>query len=265
MINKAFKFATGFSSRYQAFAYHLVFSILIAGGILLLAKFIWYPNELVFASGAIKIFLIVILVDACFGPLLTLVVYNPYKDKKVLDRDLFIIVLLQICALVYGSFTLVGGRPVYYVFAVDRFELVQANDIPQAFIDDDKSGKYANLPKWGPRWVYSELPNDVDERNDILFKQVEFGIDLAQTPQYYKPLEVGYDSIRARVRPLKDLQVNNDIDGIEKTLMSLGVSNKGDYGYLPLAAKKKDLTIVIHKSSLEVAGIVNLNPWREGE
>ena len=263
---------TSFRNRYRAFLSHFIVSILIAGAILLIAKFIWYPSELMVASGAIKIFLLVILVDAGLGPLLTLIVYNPNKSQKELRTDLSLIILLQLCALVYGSYTLFGGRPVYYVFAVDRFELVQANDIPEAFLRDEEAGKYGDLPKTGLQWVYSKLPEDVNERNDVLFNQMEYGADLAQTPKYYQPLEQGAQAIRERLRSLDDLLQSNTEERVDNAIQSLSLLNasdlssvNSDYGYLPLSAKKKDLTIILSKSSLDVVGVVDLYPWREGE
>ena len=191
------KFLTiSFTSRYQAFLYHLLLSLLFAGGVLLFAKLAWYPGDLVFASGAVKIFFLVLLVDACFGPLITLLTYNLKKGFKELNRDFLFIVLLQVCALAYGFYTLAGGRPVYYVFAVDRFELVQANEIPHSFLKEAKEfGPYGDLPWWRVKWVYAELPKDNDARTDILFKQIENGVDLAQTPKYFQSLDQGRDAI----------------------------------------------------------------------
>lgn len=263
-ISKHFNIS-GFKNRQQAFLYHLLFSVLLAGSILLFAKVAWYPNQLMFATGAIKIFLLVIFVDACFGPLLTLVIYNLKKDAKELKRDFSVIVLLQLCALVYGTYTLIGGRPVYYVFAVDRFELVQANDIPESFLVAKDAGQYAVLPKSGPQWVYAELPEDIGERNDVLFTQVNHGIDLAQTPKYYQPLSEGRETILKKIRPLDVLYTTNDKDRVDQALESLDLSLVSDFGYLPLAGKKADLIVVMNKVTMKIAGVVDLNPWQDSE
>lgn len=250
--------------RLRAFLYHLLLSVIIAGSALLFAKLIWYPNDLLHATGAIKVFVLIMLVDVCFGPLLTLVAYNPAKDKKELKRDMSVIVIFQFAALIYGFLTLFGGRPVYYVFAVDRFELVQASSIPEVFLEDSASSSYASLPKLGQEWVYAELPKDINERNDVLFTQIENGVDLAQTPMFYAPLQVGQDNIREKIRPLADLDQSNSPEQLEKAGLP-ELSKNNELGYLPLAAKKKDLVIIVHRDTLEVSKIVDLIPWREGE
>lgn len=265
---------TKFKNRYHAFVFHLIFSLIIAGGILLFAKLLWYPQELIVPSGALRIFLLVLMVDACFGPLVTLLVFSKKKEPKELKSDFSIIVALQLCALVYGFYTLFSGRPVFYVFAVDRFELVQANHIPVKFLSEEEAGVYSKLPKTGPRWVYAKAPEDNKERNLLLSWQVQYGVDLAQTPKYYEPLDHGASVIRERVRPLKDLmhsntkeQINNEMRAFSLPVLSIEndvLSNDiNDYGYLPLAASKKDLTVIVNKATLDVKGILDLNPWKE--
>jgi len=60
---------------------------------------------------------LVLIVDVCLGPLLTLAVFDP--KKKELKRDLSIILLIQLSALFYGIYTVSVARPAYIVFAVD--------------------------------------------------------------------------------------------------------------------------------------------------
>ena len=257
-------FSVNFDNRYQAFYSHLLLSVVIAGSILAIAKLMWYPNAIMIALGATKVFLLVILVDACFGPVLTFATYNKNKSRKSITLDFSIIIFLQLAALAYGSYTLYAGRPVYYVFSVDRFELVQANDIPQAFLDDEASGEYGRLPIRQAKWLYAELPDDINERNALLFGQIETGTDLAQTPRYYQPLESGAELVREKIGSLNDLRQRNDGATFDdKVIKDLALSDTVNYGFLPLAAKKKDLSIILDRKTLEVIKIVDLYPWPE--
>ena len=85
--------------------------------------------------------------------------------------------------------------------------------------------------------------------------------DLAQTPKYYKSIEDGSASIRDKIRSLSELQYSNTQESISRQMQKLDLSDKREYGYLPLAAKKKDMTIIIAKENLKVKGIIDLNPW----
>lgn len=264
---------TDFRNRYQACFYHLVSSVIVAGAILIIAKLFWYPGELMAVAGATKIFLLVILVDAGLGPLLTFVLFDVNKSQKALRVDFTFIIGLQICALIYGSYTLFGGRPVYYVFSVDRFELVQANDIPKGFLNDEIDGAYKKLPISRPQWVFAEMPEDAAGRNEILSNLLKYGADLAQTPKYYRPLEGDNIAVRDALRPISDLLYGNQRDSINKAMKELSLPTlsepplaSGDnYRYLPMIGKEKDLTIIMSKDSLQVEGVVNLSPWIEGE
>ena len=234
---------------------------MVAGTILIIAKMIWYPSVVMYASGATTIFLMIILVDAGLGPLLTLIAYRPGKSEKALKIDFSIIVVLQLIALAYGSWTLAGGRPVYYVFSVDRFELVQANEIPREFLEDGLAGKYANLPLMGPDWVYAVLPEDSDEQAQLLTNQIAHGVDLAQTPKYYKPLSEGTAVMREKLRPLSDLETINSEQELKSKFKPANILERADFGYFPLSTKKKDMTVILDKASLDVVAIVDLNPW----
>ena len=122
------------SARVKAFGVHLLTSAVIALAVVALVFGLWYPAPLATATGVTGIFLILLIVDVCLGPLLTLVVYK--EGKKTLVMDLTIIVLLQLSALGYGVYTVAEGRPAWLVFSVDRFELVRINDIDERKLDE---------------------------------------------------------------------------------------------------------------------------------
>ena len=144
-------------SKLKAAAVHLALSVLIAGSALALATWAWYPIVLLDPTGATKIFLIVLSVDLCLGPFLTFIVFN--KQKKGLRGDLVIIALIQVGALTYGIYTLAKARPVYIVYAVDRFEVVQANDLTESNIADAVLPEFKTLSWVGPKWISTRVPS----------------------------------------------------------------------------------------------------------
>lgn len=246
-------------NRFHAFLIHLLLSALIAITIILAAILVWYPSDLINVTGAKKIFLMVIGIDVCIGPILTLVVFN--KKKKELSRDLAIIFAIQICALVYGMYTVTVARPVYIVFAVDRFELVQANDINKKSLKKVSIDKFKTLPLFKPQWVTALLPDDDEERNDILFNAIDTDADLAQLPQYYHDYSKSVDEIIKRAKPLNELKaLNADQTDLVESLIKK-YPDQDRYGFLPMSARKMDLSVIIDRHNGKPIETNLLQPW----
>ena len=108
---------------------HLSISLVLAcvvGGIL---YFLWFPAPHFSAVGASTLMLVLMGVDVCMGPLLTLLVFNPAKRALLLRLDLSIIAVLQVAALGYGLFVICQARPVFIVGEMDRFVVVAADQL----------------------------------------------------------------------------------------------------------------------------------------
>jgi hypothetical protein len=71
----------------------------------------------------------VIVVNVFCGPLLTSVLINPAKPCAELVRDLGLISIIQLAALLYGLHTVMVVRPEYLVYEEDRFNAVSAIDV----------------------------------------------------------------------------------------------------------------------------------------
>lgn len=242
------------NARIKAFTLHLIASALIALAVIAVVFYIWYPSPLHTSVGVTQIFIILLAVDVVLGPLLTLLVYK--VGKKNLVMDLTVIILLQISALCYGLWTVAEGRPAWLVFAVDRFDLVRTLDI-----DDRKLNQadlaYRQPSLLGPQWVAAVNPTDSDERNDILMESVLAGVDIAQRPNLYQPLDSQKESIKQRLLELSDLPANNTAEDIKAVLAK---HPKAD-SWLPLRANHQDMVVLMHKDTAEVIAIVDLRPW----
>ncbi len=127
--------------RLTAFGLHLLGSAcaltLVLGGLYLG----WYHWPGWYLTAVARVLIIVGLVDLGLGPTLTLIIANPQKPRRVLARDIAIIVAVQLAALVYGATTLWHGRPLYYTFSANRLETVQASDIEPEEIAARAPGK----------------------------------------------------------------------------------------------------------------------------
>lgn len=241
-------------ARLKAFLIHFGVSILIAVGVVALVFGLWYPTPLHTAVGVTQIFLLLLLVDVCLGPLLTFVVYK--KGKKTLKMDLTIIAILQVSALMYGVHAVAEGRPAWLVFAKDRFEMVRALDVDTRHLD--KAEIEYRAPSWlKPQWVAATKPIDYEEARAIIFESVAGGSDIAQHPYLYQPLTAQKDIIQKQLRKVNELTLYNPSERVAKVLEQQSNID----GWLPLQAKNKDMVVLINMDDLAHPVVVDLRPW----
>lgn len=113
-------------NRYQAFAIHLLLSLVFFLIVLVLITGFWYPGFLFSSAGGDKAVQLIIGIDLILGPLLTLIVFNTAKAS--LKKDLLIILAIQLAALTAGSFTIWHSRPVAVIYHHPEFTTIYANN-----------------------------------------------------------------------------------------------------------------------------------------
>lgn len=248
-------------SRLRAFAIHLSISALIAAVVVSTMYFVWYPEPLFDAMGGNDLALIVVGVDVVVGPLVTLIVFNPAKARRVLRADLAVIALAQLGALAYGVHIVAVARPIYVVFSVDRFDVVSANDLFKEDLDKVKRPEFRGLP-WGrPRIISVAMPETSEEQLRVI-QWAASGFDLQVFPQYYRSYAELAPLALKRSHPLTDLRRRraDDAAEIDATLGALG-RQAGELRYLPLKARKRDMVVLLDGRTGEVAGYLRVNPW----
>jgi len=198
--------------RLKAFGLHLVGSasaLILVFGALWLG---WYRWPGWYLSSVLHVVGIVVMVDLVVGPTLTLIVSNPGKPRRVLARDIAMIVTVQLAALAYGTVTLWGGRPLYYAFSVNSLECVQASDIDKSEIALALRQNPSLAPHWYslPRWIWAPLPEDPDEATHIV-NDATFGSgkDVVDMPRYFKPWDQGLPKLREKLMRLDDIKELN--------------------------------------------------------
>jgi hypothetical protein len=248
-------------NRLSAFGFHLFFSILIACFSGALVYFFWFPGFLSYASGVSEIFLLLLAVDMTLGPVITLIVFN--KKKKELKRDLSIVIVIQLIALLYGLHTVFITRPVYVAFNADRFDLVYANELSDKNIEKAVRPEFKSLPYFGPKIIAAVLPNDPKLAEEIVMSAVGGGDDVQDLPQYYAPYEERLADVIKRNKPLSAMKFANadrlqDIDALYSKYKALNI----EPGYMPLKAKSHDLVVIVDRGTGKVLEISNLKPWK---
>jgi len=248
-------------TRLKAFSIHLVISAAIAASVIALMLLLWYKPPFFSALGGKHILLILLGVDITLGPLITLIIFNRLKSRKALTFDLSVIAMLQAAALIYGLSVLFQARPVFVVFSEGSFDLVTANMLSKHDIAQARNPAYRSLPLTGPVYVYSEMPADVKESNEVLFSLMA-GKDLPQLPQYYMPYNEHRLVEGRAAKPLAELKKLNPglIADIDNSVHASG-RVESDIGFVPLRAKFQDQAVLLGKSDGKVLALLEVNPW----
>ena len=131
--------------RFKAFGWHLLGSasaLTLTLGVLYLG---WYHWPGWYLADMPTVLAIMVGVDVVLGPLLTFIVADPAKARRILARDVGVILLVQLVAFGYGVTTLWHGRPLYYAFSVNSLTVVQAQDIQH-----DSADRARRIYRWRP-------------------------------------------------------------------------------------------------------------------
>jgi len=245
-------------TRYRASSIHFLISASVVSAIFAVIFFVWYPAPTFRIAGAISIVLVLVGVDLVLGPTLTLVVYK--EGKRGLKFDLTVIALVQLAALVYGSYTFYQERPYYMVFAVDRFNLVTEPQIDKSQIlyPELKDKPFAQVIK-----VFARRPEETEEFQKFLNSVVIEGEpDLEARPEYWEPYESGKDVILKATKPLQDIKRTSDQDErrVEQAIAKYQARHPR-LGYVPIASLEEDIGMVIDMDTAEPLGVIDVDPW----
>src|SRR5258708_19670848 len=94
----------------------------------------WYRWPGWYLADVSQVVFVMAGVDLVVGPLLTFVIAKASKPRQVLMRDIAVIVVIQLIALIYGTMSIWNGRPLYYAFSENVLQVVQAYDINPAHL-----------------------------------------------------------------------------------------------------------------------------------
>jgi hypothetical protein len=245
----------GLRARARAAGIHLLLSACIACTVSACVLGFGYPSPFLYASGGLSLIAMIVAVDVVTGPALTFAVFN--RAKKELRRDLAVIGLLQVAALVYGLHATILGRPVFITFVVDRFELVSAAEVDAEELA--KAPESMRTLSWGtPTLAAAVPPTDPAEREQLLFASMQ-GIDLKHLMRRYVDYASMRDPVLARARPIDDLVRFNAPAAVEQALSAY--RGAGPMKYLPVQGRREDLCALVGAGDARLIAVVRLRPW----
>ena len=243
-------------SRSRAFLYHLGGTLVLLGLLTLAIRMVWFPEPYGEGLGLQRRLLLLWLLVLGAGPLLTLVLFRP--GKPGLKFDLGIVALLQAAALAVSTWMVFQARPVFAVFAVDRFEVVQPGEVR---FDGEVTPEFAALPFAGPRFVVAEMPTDPEEKSDLLFLSLETGVDLHNLARYYRPYAAPHvETVLRRAKPLAPL-LEQDASARREVLERLDPDLRPEaLSYVPVMTREAEMIAVLRPADGRVLAVVPVTP-----
>jgi hypothetical protein len=244
--------------RLKAFGLHLLASTLALSSILGTLYLGWYRWPGWHLADVVHVVIVMVGVDVVLGPLLTFTIARSTKPRRVLTRDIAVIVAVQLVALVYGTISLWQGRPLYYAFSENVLQMVQAYDIEAPELALARRQKAEFAPHWYslPRWIWAPLPQDPDERQKIVSAAISGGDDVISMPRYFKPWEQGLPALRTH---LKKVDAVAYFSTGEKKLLKERMRAAGlptdQLNSMPLTGRGHPLLAVFDPASLRIVAI----------
>ncbi|TAL17694.1 hypothetical protein EPN96_04005 [bacterium] len=238
-------------NRYKTFGLHLLISAVLITAISALFVFWWFPPPFLYAEGGWRALRIIACVDATVGPLLTLIVCNPKKAKKVIIKDLAFIGALQLAAMSWGLWSIYGQRTVAVVGSDGTFYSIEADNSSAA---TKRAGELGGGHK--PAYVVLDLPRDLNERQKIRFESMQTKIPIYNFDRYYVPL--GKEALEelAYSEPKLEKMVPEGPAGMDKVKAFLGKKGRAreDFFIFPVQARDSKFIIFIDRKEGTVAG-----------
>lgn len=248
------------ADRFKASGIHLGLSLAVAILAATLVFGLWYPYPYREISGGRELFILITVVDVILGPLVTFAVFNRLKAKTELRRDLAIVGLIQLAALLYGLNTVFIARPVHLVFEYNRFNVVHAVDIPEEVLTQGPKD-IEPLPLWGPTLLSLRPFKDNNEQTDATLADMG-GLPLSAQTKLWQPYEQASAQVLQQARPLSHLlgRFPQQADLIQQAVKATGQTAES-LAYLQMVGRKTFWTVLVDAKTARVLAFIPLDSF----
>lgn len=220
--------------------------------------FAWYPYPFWEFGKSGKFALSLILAAGIAGPALTWVVFK--KGKRGLVFDLWVISIVQLAAITWGTLSLHQNRPFWMVYTVDRFEMLSMRDIDPGWITDPR---FLNKPFVGPLPLFANMPVDTVSYQKLLREiMFEGKPDLQFRPEFWSLYSERKAIALAKSRPLLELRDARpeSTGAIDKLVDNHG----GDISllkFVPTLQKDGHFTTILDARNGDIVATLMIDPW----
>jgi len=245
-------------NRSRAAFIHLVPVTLVMIVIASVVMIAWYPYPFWEFGKSGKFALSLVLAAGFAGPALTWVVYK--EGKWGLRFDLWVIAIVQLAAMTWGTFSLYQNRPFWMVYTVDRFEVLSIRDIDLGWVTDPK---FLDKPFVGPLLLYANMPADHQDYQKLL-KEIMFEgkADIQFRPEFWSLYNERKEAALQKSRPL--LELRDARPGSSGAIDKIVSNHGGDIAlleFVPVLQKDGQFTAILDAQNGDVIETLKIDPW----
>jgi hypothetical protein len=245
-------------SKSRAALSHLWPSLLVLATLAVLILFTWYPYPFRQFGESGKFAALLILAAVCLAPALTWFVYR--QGKRGLLFDLWVIVIIQLAAIAWGTYSLYQSRPYFMVHTIDRFEVFSKRDVDVTQVTDSR---FLDKPLAGPILLYANMPTDPVAFQKLLHEVMFEGKpDLQYRPEFWSLYAERQQLALEKSRPLEDLR--NARPESFSAIDQLVDKSGGDIGllrFVPALLTNGQFAVILDANSGEVVDTLMIDPW----
>ena len=245
-------------SKSRAALSHLWPSLLVLATLAVLILFTWYPYPFRQLGESGKFAALLILAAVCLAPALTWFVYK--QGKRGLLFDLWVIVIIQLAAIAWGTHSLYQSRPYFMVHTVDRFEVFSMRDVDVSQVTDSR---FLGKPLAGPILLYANMPSDPMAFQQFL-KEVMFEgkPDLQYRPEFWSLYAEKQKLALEKSHPLEDLRNARpeSLSAIDQLVNESG-GDIGQLRFVPALLPNGQFAVIVDANSGEFVDTLMVDPW----
>ena len=182
------------------------------------------------------------------------------KGKWGLVFDLWVIAIVQLLAIAWGTFSLYQNRPFWMVHSVDRFEIVSMREVDLAWVTNPK---FLERPFSGPLQLFANMPVDPVAYQQLLREiMFEGKPDIQFRPEFWGPYDEGKEIALQNSRPLVELR-NARPDSLV-AIDNVVKKHAGDIALLrfsPAIQGDGQFTAVLDAQSGDIVETLMIDPW----
>lgn len=218
-------------SRLKAAGIHLALSAVVFAVALYLILAHWYPGFHFAVDGGWRGVRIMAAVDLVLGPTLTLIVFNPFKARRLIVFDLSCVAAAQLAALVWGFYAVHSQRPVAVSYYEGAFLSLTAAPLKVEKQPDD----YGNhLSDRRPPIVYTAPPADDQEQVRAAMQELMGAVGFHEDPFFWRRLDEHWPEVRkAAMSAEVRAKENPAFAGALPAFLTRHGGQAGDYLYFP--------------------------------